>query len=101
MNDRERVSPRDHDGLEAALIGLLGERSFRNPRMGHTRNYRGAVTRDEVRTVHAEFLTALHAFARDADADLAALVQPALLETVDRTRRSRRTPPASTSSTSS
>jgi ATP-dependent exoDNAse (exonuclease V) beta subunit len=84
VGTRERVSPRDHDGLEAALIGLLGDRTFRNPRTGSTRNYQGPVTRDEVRTVHAEFLTALQAFARDADADLAALVQPALLETVNR-----------------
>ena len=35
-------------------------------------------------TAHGELLAELEAFARDADADLAALIQPALLETVDR-----------------
>src|SRR5205814_752705 len=48
------------------------------------RNYRGDVTRDEVLTAHGELLAELEAFAREADADLAALIQPALLETVDR-----------------
>jgi ATP-dependent exoDNAse (exonuclease V) beta subunit len=84
VGTRERVAPRDHDGLEAALVDLLRERSFKNPRKGSTRNYRGSVTRDEVLAAHGELLEALQAFARDADADLAALVQPALLETVDR-----------------
>src|SRR5438874_850468 len=81
---RERVAPRDHDGLEAALIDLLRQRTFRSPRRGDARNYRGDVTRDEVLTAHGELLAELEAFARDADADLAALIQPALLETVDR-----------------
>src|SRR6058998_3014819 len=81
---RERVAPRDHDGLEAALVDLLRQRTFRSPRKGDTRNYRGDVTRDEILATHGELLTELDAFARDADADLAALVQQALLETVDR-----------------
>src|SRR4029453_17322102 len=42
------------------------------------------VTRDEILAAHAELLAALEVFAREADADLAALVQQALLETVDR-----------------
>jgi ATP-dependent exoDNAse (exonuclease V) beta subunit len=84
LRTRERVAPRDHDGLEAALIDLLGEWSFKRPRRGYPRNYRGRVTRDEIAAAHAELLAALEAFAREADADLAALVQPALLETVDR-----------------
>jgi len=81
---RERVAPRDQDGLEAALIDLLRERSFKKPRRGDARNYRGNVTRDEVLSAHDELLAALDAFAREADADLAALVQQELLETVDR-----------------
>src|SRR5919201_220873 len=84
---RERVAPRDHDGLEAALIDLLRQRTFRGPRRGDARNYRGDVTRDEVLAAHAGLLAELEAFARDADADLAALIQPALLETVDRYER--------------
>jgi ATP-dependent helicase/nuclease subunit A len=82
---RERVTARDHDGLEAALIHLLRDRSpFKKPRRGDARNYRGGVTRDEVLASHEQLLAALQDFARDADADLAALIQPALLETVDR-----------------
>src|SRR5262245_30176403 len=81
---RERVTARDHDGLEAALIDLLRQRTFRSPRRGDARNYGGRVTRDEVLAMHGELLAELEVFARDADADLAALVQQALLETVDR-----------------
>ena len=84
VRTRERVAPRDHDGLEAALVDLLRERSFKRPRQGNPRNYRGDVTREAIVAAHAELLRALEDFARDADADLAALVQPALLETVDR-----------------
>jgi len=84
VGTRERVAPRDHDGLEAALIDLLRERSFTRPHRGHPRNYRRDVTRDEILAAHADLLTSLETFAREADADLAALVQPALLETVDR-----------------
>ena len=81
---RERVAPRDHDRVEAALIDLLRERSFKSPRRGDARNYRGGVTRDETLAAHPELLAALETFAREADADLAALVQQALLETIDR-----------------
>jgi ATP-dependent helicase/nuclease subunit A len=84
VRTRERVAPRDHDALEAALVDLLRERTFTRPRQGNPRNYRGDVTRDEVAAAHGELLRALQEFARDADADLAALLQPALLETVDR-----------------
>jgi ATP-dependent exoDNAse (exonuclease V) beta subunit len=84
VRTRERVAPRDHDGLEAALVDLLRERTFKRPRPGNPRNYRSEVTRDEVVAAHGELLRALEEFARDADADLAALLQPALLETVDR-----------------
>jgi ATP-dependent exoDNAse (exonuclease V) beta subunit len=84
VGTREKVAARDHDGLEAALIGLLRERSFRSPRRGNPRNYPSGATRDQVLAVHAELLAALQDFATEADADLAALVQPALLEAVDR-----------------
>src|SRR5262249_55417378 len=39
---------------------------------------------DDVLTAHGDLLAAVEVFAREADADLAALVQQALLETVDR-----------------
>ena len=83
IHTRESVAPRDPDWLEAALIDLLRERSFKSPRRGNTRNYR-SVTRDAVLASHADLVAALDAFAREADADLAALTQQSLLETVDR-----------------
>ena len=42
------------------------------------------MTRDEILSAHEELRTALQVFAREADADLAALMQQALLDTVDR-----------------
>ena len=80
---RESVAPRDLDWLEAALVDLLRERNFTGPRRGNPRNYR-SVPRDAVLAAHGDLLAAVRAFARDADADLAALVQPSLLQTVDR-----------------
>jgi ATP-dependent exoDNAse (exonuclease V) beta subunit len=84
IRTRERVAPREYDGVEAALIGLLRERAFTRPRQGQVRSYKSGVTRDEILTAHADLLAELQAFARDADADLAALAQRELLETVDR-----------------
>ena len=84
LHTRERVGPRDLDGVEAALIELLGERTFKSPRRGHPRNYGEGVGRDAILGSHGDLRTALEGFARQADADLAALVQEALLETVDR-----------------
>src|SRR5207247_8189681 len=49
IRTRERVAPRDHDGLEAALIDLRGERTFKRPHKGNPRSYRGGVTREESR----------------------------------------------------
>jgi ATP-dependent exoDNAse (exonuclease V) beta subunit len=84
LRTRESVAPRDHDAVEAGLIELRGDRNFRNPRKGYTRNYAGGVSRDAILAQHGELLASLDAFQRDADADLAALVQQELLETVDR-----------------
>ena len=75
----ETLAPRDHDGLEAALVELARSRQFRRPRKGYDRNYRGGVTRDEILAAHAELGEALDDFARRADADLAALLQQELL----------------------
>jgi ATP-dependent helicase/nuclease subunit A len=84
IGTRERAAPRDHDAIEAALIDLFRERDFKSPRQGTERNYRRGFTRDQVLAAHAELVAALEAFAREADADLAALVHQEVLETVDR-----------------
>src|SRR5262249_42494495 len=42
---RERVTGRDHDGLEAALVDLLRQRTVKSPRRGDARNYRPSLTR--------------------------------------------------------
>jgi ATP-dependent exoDNAse (exonuclease V) beta subunit len=86
VKSRERVVARDHDGLESALIDLLRERNFTRPRTGQVRNYKGAIGRDAIVAAHGELLAALEAFKRDADADLAALLQHELLDPVDRYR---------------
>jgi len=83
VRTRESVAPRDLDWLEAAVSDLLRERSFKSPRRGNERNYR-SVPRAAILAAHADLLAALEDFACDADADLAALVQQTLMETVDR-----------------
>ena len=83
VRTRESVAPRELDWLEAALIDLPRERSFKSPRRGHERNYR-SVPRDAILAAHADLLAQLEDFACDADADLAALIQQTLMETVDR-----------------
>jgi ATP-dependent exoDNAse (exonuclease V) beta subunit len=84
VETRDSVGPRDLDALEAALVSLLSERTFKSPRRGNPRNWRGDPTRDAVLAAHQDLAAALADFARDADADLAALVQESLLETVER-----------------
>ena len=79
----ERVEPRDYEGLEAALTDLAGIRNFRLPRSGSEDNYR-RVTRAEVLAHHTRLVNALDTFARQADADLAALLQAELFECLDR-----------------
>jgi ATP-dependent exoDNAse (exonuclease V) beta subunit len=81
---REAVVDRDADAVESGLVDLLREWKFRKPRTGQARNYKGGVGRDAILAMHAELVTALEAFKRDADADLAALLHAELAETVDR-----------------
>jgi ATP-dependent helicase/nuclease subunit A len=80
----EPLAPRDPDRLEAALCDLAGNWQFRNPKRGSDRNYGAGASRDEILGVHAQLLADLDDFARQSDADLAALLQDELRETVDR-----------------
>ncbi len=80
----ERVRPRDYDGLEARFVDLCSWR-FRNINTGRkTTPYRQGVTRMDVVSAHQRFVERLESFQRAADADLAALLQVELRDTVDR-----------------
>ena len=89
IRSAEEVAPRDPDGVEAALVGLLG-RNFNSPRKGYGKSYGEDVTRDEVHAAHRELVGALDGFARAADADLAALLHGELAEAVTRYEEAKR-----------
>jgi ATP-dependent helicase/nuclease subunit A len=80
----EQVGPRDYDALEAALVELGEDHRFRKPRRGSDPNYRSRDARSQIMDAHARLLDALDEFSRQVNADLAALLQRELLETVDR-----------------
>ena len=81
---RPRSRPRDYDGLEARLVSLNSWR-FRDIRQGRrTAPYSKGVPRADVIAAHQALVERLEAFQRAADADLAALLQRELRETVDR-----------------
>jgi ATP-dependent helicase/nuclease subunit A len=81
---RPRSRPRDYDGLEARLVSLNSWR-FRDIRQGRrTAPYSKGVPRTDVIAAHQALVERLEAFQRAADADLAALLQRELRETVDR-----------------
>jgi ATP-dependent helicase/nuclease subunit A len=80
----ERARPRDHDGIEATLVRIASDgqyQRFRDPRKGKAQ-YNLQVKRDDILGLHGELLAAIDAFVRDAGADLAALLQTELGETV-------------------
>ena len=80
----ERARPRDYDGIEATLVSIATTqqyKSFREPRKGRAK-YSEQVKRDDILALHAELIVAIEAFARDSGADLAALLQVELRETV-------------------
>jgi len=83
IREVEREQPRDLDGLEAQFIDLLRDKPFRRPKRGSDRNYPSAAARAAILRAHESFVRELEAFARDADADLAALLHGELLEAVD------------------
>jgi ATP-dependent exoDNAse (exonuclease V) beta subunit len=86
LRTAEGVRGRDYDGVEAALIEL-GSWKFGRPRKGYGKSYGEGVPRAQAHDAHRSLYEALVEFARDADADLAALLQHELLETIDRYER--------------
>lgn len=80
----EREQPRDVDALESALVTLANDKTLRKPGPGSDRNYQGGVTRADILRHHAAFVAALDEFKRDADADLAAVLQAEFRSALDR-----------------
>lgn len=79
---RDPRTPRDDDGLEAALIDLADGRWFKAPKERGDFYYKPGVKRVELLAAHAAFLAELSSFREAADADLAAYLQQELAETV-------------------
>ena len=77
----ERSRPRDYDGFEAAFVVIASDRGARKLRLGPAQ-FSKQVKRDEILASHGKLLAAIDAFARDAGADLAALLQAELGESV-------------------
>jgi ATP-dependent helicase/nuclease subunit A len=79
----EKVRKRDYDGLEATFVELAADRDFQRAK-GYGKEYGEGVTRAEVLAAHQQLVYALQKFAAAADADLAALLQAELRETIQR-----------------
>jgi ATP-dependent exoDNAse (exonuclease V) beta subunit len=80
----ESVGARDDDEAEAVLVELALNRDFRRTRKGSGRFYAKEITRTAVVEAHGELCGALTAFARAADADLAAGLHVELRSALDR-----------------
>jgi ATP-dependent exoDNAse (exonuclease V) beta subunit len=68
----------DVDGWEARLVDLVRDRGFSRPRKGSGHKYSRTATRTEVLDARQDLFTSLQQFRKDADADLAALLQQEL-----------------------
>jgi ATP-dependent helicase/nuclease subunit A len=80
----ERGRLRDHDGLEATLVELANQgqsERVRAPRKGSVQ-YNAQVRRDDILALHAQLFAEVDALAGKTGADLAALLQVELGETV-------------------
>ena len=73
----------DLDFVEAELVELARDRVFTHGRKGSGPTYRAGVARAEVLEARATLVETLVAFQAQADADLAAVLQPELLACVD------------------
>jgi ATP-dependent helicase/nuclease subunit A len=80
----ERVQRRDCDSVEAGLVELSENRDFRQPGRGNPRAFGGQDALDELLTAHAELAAGVDEFTRLANADLAALLQEELRDTIER-----------------
>ena len=85
----EEVRDRDYDGLEASLADLA-DRRFARVRKGSGSQYGEGILREHVLGSHRKLVEELQLFAEEADADLAALLQRELLESVERYQERKR-----------
>jgi len=84
LRTAERVRSRDYDAIEATLVSLATAKqykSFREPRKGRPK-YSENIKRDDILGLHGELISAIDDFAKNSGADLAALLQIELRETV-------------------
>lgn len=79
----ESVRSRDYDVLEARLVELAQDRKFTQPAKALGDEYAKGVPCGKVENAHRELVARLQGFGKAADADLAALLQHELLETID------------------
>ena len=83
IRDVERIRGRDYDDLEATIVSISKDRDFKNVRKGYGSTYKEGVSRSDVLAAHAELIARMEAFARAADADLAAVLREELSEVLD------------------
>ncbi len=83
IRDVERVRGRDYDDLEATIVSISKDRDFKNVRRGYGSTYKEGVSRSDVLAAHAELIARMEAFARAADAELAAVLREELSEVLD------------------
>ena len=74
----ESVAARDHDRIEAGLIELSHNRTFKDARKGNGKNYRNGMLREQVWRARESLLNVLTLFESDANADLAAALRQEL-----------------------
>jgi ATP-dependent helicase/nuclease subunit A len=79
----DAVGGRDHDALEAELVGLAADRDFARAGPGRGTFFAKDVARSAVRDALGELCAALSEFRRAADADLAAALQSDLRGAVE------------------
>jgi ATP-dependent exoDNAse (exonuclease V) beta subunit len=83
IEQAERVANRDYDGIEATLIALPSTDWFRNAGPGEDAEYAPGLPREEVLQEHQRLLIAIDTFRRQADRDIAPLLQLELREMLD------------------
>ncbi|MBL9021916.1 MAG: UvrD-helicase domain-containing protein [Myxococcales bacterium] len=79
----DRVHRLPEDELEAELVALAKTRDVMKPRAGRG-GYAPGITREEVRSAHADFAEAVGALQQGADADLATQLRGELWSVVER-----------------